>query len=106
MYMRGSSCFPLSDLKQTSRDDVVSEASCLSAYPSSRVLVVANPQVPFPGINFSPVEEVGSPILADLPLLHIAHSLGRWKGNGPFLSLLALQVVCCGGRSSSGTGTR
>lgn len=37
---------------------------------------IANHQVPFPGISFSPVEEVGSPILADLPLLHVAHSLG------------------------------
>lgn len=54
---------------------------CLLAYPTHTLrLRHREPQVPLPEINFSPVEEVGSPILADLPLLHIAHPLGRWTG--------------------------
>ena len=81
----------------------------MPAYPAARplTLVVVNPQVPLPEINFSPVEEMGSPILADLPLLHITHPLGTWPEKKPSLpcalgGTVMLIVLCCSRKGPRG----
>lgn len=83
---------PLLLLEQTKYGD---ERYVTSLCLTPLVLVIANLQVPFPEINFSAVEGVVLPILADLPLLHIAHPLGRWTEEAALAGMCVGKVPCC-----------